>query len=278
MGCFVLSLMGSTMAWAHHPACHSGPTGINTFNSLTLNSSKPLKFLGLGYDISRLDNELGYLSQIALYGEYSLGKKMAVGGRVPFVLVRDRGLASASSIGDVSINGRYLFAQGKIASASARASTFLDLSFPTGDENDGTGSGTTILSPGLALSLDWESLSIFGALGVSTKVTNSDYTTLNPSVGIKVPLVKEGLSVSALGSIESNVHLNSQSFERGSAKVYLKPALLFGFGPKWWITAGGKISLADTLKLKSGGGLSPASTTLLGDIEAGASIDINRIF
>ncbi|MBL7685922.1 MAG: hypothetical protein JNK65_07820 [Deltaproteobacteria bacterium] len=262
----------SIEAQAHHTAGHlaSSSTFYNPFND---SSRPPRSFVDLFFSVDGLDEDLGEIFTTQISGEYALHPRFSIGARLPVISIHDRFLPQKTSIGDVALTLKTLLLKNKDWFLSAG----LDTSFPTGKEADGLGAGEVMFSPFVTLGKNWKYLHGFLTLG-SGIGSKTGRPTFDYSTGLNIPLIKGALPIDLFLAFQGNTYLSSDLFETGSSKAYLKPGLIFHIHSKLTATAGGKISILDTLKGKNGTLFARNSLLLLNDVKGGFIFDLNYSF
>ncbi len=263
-------------AQAHHPGHAASSRGSGQYSPFLLGSGGPKTRLTYTFDWSHLDNSAGdvYLNQIE--GEYSIVDGFSVLLRVPILSLQFNFRPSKTGIGDIAfgIKGR-LFQDDKHSLMLGN-----DVSFPTGNRNNGTGSGAVITSPYLAYQYDFGFLQAYGSVGTSFELDNNPEPSLLPSAGVSIPLLKQGIPLTAFVSLRGQILFADETFQRGSSKVYLMPGLIIYplENKRLSLVVSGTVSIIDTLKVKSGVTLNNDSLALSQDILAGATLQINYSF
>jgi len=248
----------------------------SAFNPYASQSRRPQTFLDYSFAIDRLDGGLGYVLTQQLAGEFSIGRRVSVGARIPFLTIREQFLPQTDNIGDIAVSGKIL------AGDWSRSRLFMtlgsEISFPTGDEKKGTGTGDVVLSPFATLSKGFKHVGLVTTLGTTIAIANQVRPSLDYALTAIVTLAEGALPVDFFLAFQGSTAISSETFTSGSSKAYLRPAFAFHLTPKLLSSLGAKVSVLDTLELKPGAPLSKASTAPLSDVQAGFVFDINYSF
>ena len=268
-------------AGAHHVSGHGSRSGngiasLGSFNPISSQSRRPETFLDYSFNVDRLDGSLGYVLIHQWSGEYSFRRRFSVGGRIPLLSIRENFLPDTDGFGDLAISFKALVGEESRKGFILNAGS--EVSFPTGSESKGTGSGSLMLAPFISLSKAFKPISLFFALGSTLALENPISPSLDYSASVMLPLVTGALPLEMLMALQGSTVVASRTFTEGSTKVYFKPALALHLTQKTLATFGAKISVIDTWVVKSGVTLSRLSTVPLGDVEAGFVFDINYSF
>ncbi len=265
----VLCLL-ATHAQAHHATGHgmSGPS----FNPITSVRS-PRTIVGFGINADALDADQGYAVTYKLNGEYALTRRFSVGAVVPVSTVRTTGLQN-TGLADLNLIAKgTLFKKGGFLLLGNGT-----LSLPTGPENSGLGSGDVLFSPALTVLKNLSRFGLFVNAGSTMAWASETRPSLDYAVGAIATLVTGEYPLEAVVSVQGNSIFASHTFQNGSTKLYLNPALVFPLGESSRLTVGGKFALADDLKLKPGVVLSTNSTALFTDVRASVLTTIDFFF
>lgn len=263
---FVLSLN----AHAHHSSGHgmSGPS----FNPISSVRS-PKTIVGFGVNADALDADQGYAVSYKLSGEYALTRRLSMGASLPLNTVRTTGLQN-TGLADMSLLAKgILWKREKNLFLGS-----LSLSLPTGLKNSGLGAGDVLASPSLTFIKSIQRLSLFSSVGSTLALAREVRPSLDYAVGTLITLVKGEYPLDAVLSLQGNSIFGSNTFQNGSTKLYVSPALVFPLGENSRLTVGGKFAVADDLKLKSGVALSTNSTALFTDMRASVFTNIDFFF
>ncbi len=265
---FLVLFFLATSAQAHHTATHGGGTGFTLFNPFSTESRPPKTFLALDFSADALDDHLGMVVKYQLSGEYAIHPKVSLGLRIPLATLREEFLPKQTSIGDVALTFKTLLWR---SSEPAMSLTFGEVtSFPTGNSNDGFGTGVVVFAPYLNWAVRWhKKIDTFLTLGSSVSASHEAAPTVDFATGISVPLVGGKAPLKGLLSLQGSTNLSNDSFSTGSTKAFLTPALIWQMSPKFSTTWGFRVSVIDTLDLKPGVILSPISPLLLTDVKMG---------
>ncbi len=261
--------------FAHHVVGHGGVT-TSSFNPYSSQSRPPETFLDFNFNVDHLDGGLGYVLTYQFAGEYSVTRRISVGGRIPVLSVREQFLPHTDGIGDVAIFFKGLVGEWPLYRTFLNMGT--EISFPTGSETRGTGTGDVIFSPYLTVSKGFRPFSILFSVGSTLAAADQIRPSIDYGASLIVPVAKGSLPVDAFLSFQGSTATSSKTFVNGSTKAYLKPAVTFHLKPKLLATLGAKISIIDTLRVKPGIALSRQSTAPLSDVDVGCVFDINYSF
>src|SRR4030095_6788326 len=137
--CFVLP----PTVWGHHTAGHGGSgSSLSPFSG----SSRPPKtFFDLSFTADAFDRERGETFPYQLAGEVAFHRRLAVGARLPFLTLNQEGVSSSTALGDIAVSLKGLIWSDEAREISLNLGT--EVSFPTGDESEGFGSGSVSLLP-----------------------------------------------------------------------------------------------------------------------------------
>ena len=276
---YVLAWIGicalAPSAFAHHTAGHGG--GGSALSPFSGSSRPPKTFLDLSFTADALDLERGEAFTYQLAGEYAFHRRLAVGARVPF-LTLNQGLSSSTGLGDVALTLKGLIWRDEARDLSLNLGS--EVSFPTGDESEGFGSGTVSFFPYLNVSKHFSFFDAFltggGTLEAATpegRGSSFDY-----AAGVSFPVLKRSLPLDLFLAFQGSSFLGSDTFTDGSTKGYLKPGIAFHFGKHLVAAVSGKISVIDTLRLKRGVVLTPTSPAFQTDVEAGFASNLYYSF
>lgn len=272
----ILSMgLGMTPVFAHHVVGHGG-AALSFFNPYSSQTRPPETFLDFNFSVDHLDGGLGYVLTYQFIGEYSVTRRISVGGRVPVLSIREKFLQQTDSLGDVVLSVKGLVGEWPLYRAFLNVGT--DVAFPTGSETKGTGSGNVMFSPYVTLSRGFRPFALLFSLGSTLAASDQVYPSVDYGTSLVVPIAKGALPVDVFLSFQGSTVTTSETLANGSTKAYLKPAVVFHLRPKFLTTIGAKVSVIDTLEVKPGTALSPQSTVLLSDIDTGFIFDINYSF
>lgn len=276
LACVVLlNSLGICSVWAHHVSEH-GRVSTISFNPYSSQLRPPTTFLGFNFNFDHLDGDLGHVLTYQFVGEYAITPKMGVGGRIPVLSIHEKFLPEADGLGDIALSIKRLVGQWPVSRIFLNLGT--EISFPTGNDAKGTGSGDVLFSPYLTFSKGFCPFSVLLSLGSTLAASDQVRPSLDYGASVIVPLVKEKLPIDFSLSLQSSTLTTSNIFVSGSTKTYLKPAVVFHLTPKFLTTLGAKISVVDTLEIKPGVVLSQQSTAPLSDMDAGFLFDMNYSF
>ena len=265
----VLSLgLETTSLQAHHTVGNSRSM-TPSFNPYSSQSRPPETFFDASLNLDHLDAGLGYVITYQFAGEYSLTRRISLGGRVPIVSVREKFIPDTDGLGDLAISLKGLVGEWPLHRIFLNLGT--DISLPTGNEN-------LLFSPYVTVSKGYRSFTLLFSFGSTLAAANSLRPSLDYGASIILPLVRGALPLDGGLSFQGSTAMSSKTFVNGSTKAYLKPAFIFHMTPKTRVTTGAKFSVLDTLAVKPGIALSRQSTAPLGDVDAGFFFDINYSF
>lgn len=260
------------LAHAHHTAGHgmSGPS----FNPIT-SVRTPKTIVGLGVNADSLDSDQGYAVAYKISGEYALNSRWSLGAIVPVSTVRTTGLQH-TGLADVSLLAKGVLWQNMEEKIFLLGGT--SVSVPTGNKNSGLGAGDVLVSPSLTVAKGLKRLNLFSSVGSSVAMTHEVRPSLDYAVGSVVTLVPGEYPLEAVFSVQGSSIFGSNTFQNGSTKIYLSPALIFPMTTSSRLTVGGKFAVVDELKLKSGVVLSSNSTALFTDIRSSVFTNLDVFF
>lgn len=276
-GVLLLSLVVnvSTVA-AHHPAHAVSLRATGSYNPFLRGEGGLNNRVNYTFDWSHLDNGAGDLFLNQVEGEYAIVDWFSVLLRIPVVSLQMNFRPSKTGLGDVAfgLKGRVL------QEGEHQLILGSDFSFPTGNRNDGTGAGAVIAAPFLAYQYDFGPVQVYSSMGTGFELDNNPELTLLPEAGIAVPIVRQGIPVSAFVSLRGQVFLGDETFTQGSSKVYAVPGLIiYPLGPDGLsLMLSGTFSVVDTLEVTPGEILSNDSLALTQDVLVGATFQINYSF
>lgn len=265
------------LALAHHTAAgpSSGMSPTATSFLLRDGSVKPASRFFLTQEFRAVDDDLGQVHTSVFGGEWAIHPRVSVTGEAGLVHVDQTGVGSETGFGDVALQPRVLLwnAKSSFSFVSSR------LSLPTGDEGRGLGRGAVSQDAVWLVGVKSQGWTGFAATGMQFGYASHPEASHVVSLGAQSPeffkrRLSAGLALSAL------TYLDSSSFAAGSGKLSLEPGLQIGVDgkKKWLINLGGRLSLADYLRVKNGVTLSATSHAVLSDALFSATASLNYFF
>ncbi|HEX5036895.1 MAG TPA: transporter [bacterium] len=271
----MIFFFGINVAEAHHVVGHGGSLS-SSFNPYSSQTRPPETFVDFNFNVDRLDGGLGYVLSYQTSAEYSVNRRWSFGARVPFLTIREKFLPDTDGIGDVAASVKFLAGEWPLHRMFLTLGS--EVSFPTGNEDKGTGTGDVMFSPYLTLSKGFRHFSLLTTLGSTLAAAGEVHPSVDYSLSLILPVTKGALPVDFFLSFQGSTAATSKTFTNGSTKAYLRPAFVFHLTSKLLATLGGKFSAVDTLEVKKGIALSRVSTAPLSDVQAGFTFDINYSF
>lgn len=268
-------LLGINVAEAHHVAGHGGSLS-SSFNPYSSQTRPPQTFVDFNFNVDRLDGGLGYVLSYQTAAEYSVNRRFSFGARIPFLTIREKFLPDTDAFGDIAAGVKFLAGEWPLQRMFLTLGS--EVSFPTGSEDKGTGTGDVMFSPYVTLSKGFHRFSLVTTLGSTLAATSHVYPSLDYALSLIVPVTKGALPVDFFLTFQGSTAATSKTFTNGSTKAYVRPAFVFHLTSKFLATLGGKFSAVDTLEVKKGITLSRLSTAPLSDVQAGFTFDINYSF
>ncbi|MFO1464185.1 MAG: transporter [bacterium] len=268
-------LAGARNAGAHHVSGHGGGAA-GFYNPFSTASRPPRTFLSFTFAVDSLDDSLGEVLRYQLAGEYALTRRFSLGMRIPFLSIREKFLPSSDSIGDLALSFKGLL----WAKPERRMNLSLGMgtSFPTGDEPKGLGAGTVLFSPYLNYTLGLGPVDFYTTLGSTVAAADEASPTFDFNLGFNIPLVKGEIPLHLFVAFQGSTSIRDDVFRSGSTKAYLTPGLILYLNEHLITTLGAKVSVLDTLGVKSGVALAKTSTSLLSDVHAGFNFNVDYFF
>jgi hypothetical protein len=269
----LVCLWASTAA-AHHVGGHGG--GANYFDPFSSQSRPPRSFAALTVGLDMLDDDLGVVLRYQLSGEYAVNRRFSVGATLPFMTTREDFLPERTSIGDVALVFKGLVWRHPNPTLAVTMGS--SVSFPTGDEADGFGTGDVVFSPFVNFAWRLGKVDFYTTLGTSLAAAASVNPGLDFNVGVNGPLIRGAVPIHGFLAFQGSTVFTSDVLEDGSTKAYLTPGLIFYLSDAVITTLGAKISVLDTQRIKSGAALDKTSSILLNDVRVGFNFNINYFF
>ena len=270
-----LPFLLSGEARAHHVSGH-GAGGANYFDPFSSQSRPPRSFVAATVGLNNLDDGLGQVVRYQLSGEYAVTSRFSIGATLPFMTTREKFLPERTSIADVSVLFKGLVWRNPKPSLSLTLGS--GVSFPTGDEVDGFGTGDFLFSPFVNFAWRLGRVDVYTTLGSTLAAAESVNPSLDFNAGVNVPLKGGSVPIHGFLAFQGSTTFTSDVLENGSTKAYLTPGLIFYLSDSLITTLGAQISILDTLKIKPGAALAKTSSILLSDVQVGVNFNINYFF
>ncbi len=266
----------SGLAHAHHVSGHGGG-GANYFDPFSTQSRPPRTFVSFSFGLDHLDDDLGVVLRYTLSGEYAVHRRFSVGATLPFLTTREKFLPETTGIGDVGLNLKGLLWHSKPRRMAVSMGT--GVSFPTGDESDGLGTGDVLFSPYLNYAAGLGRVEFYLTLGSTLAAADAVSPTLDFNTGVNVAIKKGGpVPIHGFLALQGSTAITSDVLENGSTKAYLQPGVIFYLSDSLITTLGLRVSMIDTLKIKPGAALAKTSSILLSDVLVGFNFGIDYFF
>ncbi len=274
----LLGLLLSVLLWTGEAAAHHGASGGAGSVSQTISErlNPPRSNLYFNVAVNSLDEDLGVFLLYQIQGEYAINSRFSLGARIPFYSVRENLLPASDEIGDVA-----LLLKGQVWNDAADRMSLnlgMDVGFPTGNSSVSLGAGAVSFNPYLVFSKDFGVLQVYTALNSSFEAASDVNPTPGYEVGIILPVLEGPKSVNWLFAFQGTTYLANDTFTAGSTKAFAVSGILVRLSEHWEAAALGKISVVDTLNLKSNISFTDFATGLLNDVKGGFNFNLGYIF
>lgn len=259
---------------AHHTTS-SGGANQNRLNYSFVRNAKPTHRVYGFYDLSFVDNDLAEIHYFTLGGEWAVNDRFSVGGNIPVIIIDHSQVNDSYGFGDLGLAANYLFFE-NLGFFGVLSTNF---TFPTGNSNNGTGSGEYTQSVSVILSykiLKWQ---IYANLGMQYYFSGNMEPVLQYTLGAITPsLLKDNLEFGL--AITGSSYLNSNTFETGSTKLFIVPSLTYYplSNQKLSFVLNGQISILDDLTLISPSTVSLTDYLVLTDKSYSLQFGVNLTF
>lgn len=260
---------------AHHVSGHGGG-GSSFYNPFSTQSRPPKTFLSFTFNVDVLDDDLGEVLRYQIAGEYAVNRRFSVGMRVPFLSIREKFLPSSDGIGDIALSFKGLL----WSRPERRMNLSLGggFSFPTGNENEGAGAGTVLVSPYLNYTMALGPVDFYTTLGSTVSASSEASPTIDYNTGFNIPLIRGEIPLHLFVAFQGSTSVRDDVFTNGSTKAYITPGLILYLRKDLITTFGARVSVLDTLKVKPGVALAKTSASLLSDVLAGFNFNVDYFF
>lgn len=271
----VFACLCAGQAQAHHTAGHGGG-GANYFDPFSSQSRPPRSFVAATFSINNLDDGLGMVIRYQLSGEYAINRRFSVGAQLPFMTTREKFLPERTSIGDVAVLFKGLVWRNEKPSLGLTMGS--SVSFPSGNEADGFGTGDVMFSPFMNFAWKLGRVDFYTTVGSTLAAADSINPSLDFNTGVNVPIKGGAVPIHAFLAFQGSTTFTSDVLENGSTKAYLTPGLIFFLSNSMIATLGAQVSVLDTLAIKPGAALAQTSSILLSDVQVGFNFNLNYFF
>jgi len=268
-------LVSSPRTWADHGG--GGSASSSSLTSLGERFEPPNSNVFFTFAVDSLDDSLGVVLLYQLQGYYAFTPYFSLGARIPFWSVREDFLPSNDRIGDVAL----LF-KGQVWNSPKRKmalSLGLDIGFPTGNDTESLGAGVVSLIPQLTFNKSFRNdVQFFISVNKTIELGAAINPTLTYETGLQIPVVKGSLPVDFTVAFQGNTWIASDTFINGSTKGYALAGFVLELTDNLEASFIGRISVIDTLRLKTGIPFSDFATGLLSDVRGGFIFNFGYIF
>lgn len=236
----------------------------------------PQSNVNFTFEFSALDNDAGHTLLYQVQGEYAFLQRFSIGALIPIWTAENAFIPNNTRLGDVGL----LFKAQAWASKplGMKLLTGLNTFFPTGNDEINLGAGAFTLSPYLTYLKDWKRVGIFLNLGSAFEVAEAINPTLSYEAGVIGKILGGKFSLAIFLSYQGVTYLNGDTFTDGSTKGFIQPGIELGFGDHWSLSLLGRISILDTLKLKSNIPFNDFATGLYSDIQGSFLMNLGYDF
>lgn len=217
------------------------------------------------FEFNSLDNDAGHTLLYQVSGEYAFLQQFSIGALIPVWTAENALLPNNTRLGDVGL----LFKAQAWASESLgmKLLTGLNTFFPTGNDDISLGAGTYTLSPYVTFLKDWQRIGVFLNLGSAFEIGEAINPTFTYEAGVIGKVLGGKISLALILSFQGVTFIDGDTFTDGSTKGFLQPGVELGLGEHWTMAFLGRISLLDTLNLKSNIAFNDFATGLYSDIQ-----------
>ncbi len=267
-------LLSLPAAWAHHgggggTVFSGGQTALDRINPPSTN-------VNFDFEFNSLDNNVGHTLLYQVRGEYAFLQRFSIGALIPVWTADNAFLPDNTRLGDVGLLFKAQILQSKRLGINWLGG--LNTIFPTGNDDINLGAGAFTMAPYMTVLKDWNRIGLFLSLGSAFELADAINPTLNYEVGVIGKILTGRIPLALILSYQGVSFLESDTFTTGSTKGYLQPGIEVGLGEHWSITLLGRITLLDTLKLKTNIPFTDFATGLFSDINGSFLFNVGYEF
>lgn len=271
-GIFILVL--AQQAQAHHTGGNSSSfNGVSHLMHRGVQRELKSRFY-FQNDFSQLDNGVGQINTTTFAGEWAISNKFSLSFDLPFTYIATNFSSNDYGFGDISLGGVYSV----FSNDDFFLQTSLNLTFPTGNENNGIGKGNAGSQAGIIAGYTYHEWLFYTSPQLSFEYTSPNDPMLISLAGARSPRFFKRMNASL--SLLNQVYIRSDVFRNGSWKMYLCPELNISLGESEKLSLGlsGKIATIDQLSLKPTTIISNTNNSLFSDIKWGITSTLNYDF